>query len=147
MTSLVCVVVTVLGPMPQQPSDSDSATIAALEQRIEDAVVRRDTAFLGQAYAPEFRFKHSTGELQDRAGWLKAVAGATYHSRVIDSLDVEVHDDVALTTGRLHVRSESRDPRWREYTIPYARVYVRRSGHWLLLTHHSTGQSFGPLSP
>jgi len=50
---------------------------------------------------------------------------------------------VALTTGRIHVRQESTDPKWREYTIRYARVYIRRAGRWQLLTHHSTAESFG----
>ena len=129
----------------------DSAAIAALEQRIENAVVAREVAFLDSAYAPDFRFKHSTGDLDTRAEWVASVQQSRFDSRQVDSLDVELHGDVALTTGRLHVRRRPDDPgwatnpRWREYTVRYARVYVRRAGRWRLLTHHSTGESFGPL--
>jgi hypothetical protein len=128
----------------------DSALVAALEQRIEDAVVARRLAVLDGAYAPGFRFKHSTGELERRAEWLASVARARFTSRQVDSLDVEVHGDVALTTGRLHVRRAPGDPEWatspewREYTVRYARVYQKRGSGWRLLTHHSTGQTFGP---
>ena len=129
----------------------DSAAIATLEQRIENAVVAREIAFLDSAYTADFRFKHSTGDLDTRAEWIASVRRSRFVSRQVDSLDVEVHGDVAFTTGRLHVRRSpddpgwARNPRWREYTVRYARVYVRRAGRWYLLTHHSTGESFGPL--
>jgi ketosteroid isomerase-like protein len=126
-------------------SRADSLALAGLEARVEAAVVRHDVAFLGGVYAPDFRFKHSTGLLQNREQWLTALARTPYVSREVDSLDVEVHGDVALTTGRVHVRSATDDPKWREYTVRYARVYARQGGRWRLLTHHSTGESFGPL--
>jgi ketosteroid isomerase-like protein len=125
-------------------SARDSAALVALELRVEDAVVRRDTTFLRGVYASDFRFKHATGEVDDHAGWLAAVREARYTLRAPDSLDVEVHGDVALLTGRLHVRAEADEPQWREYTVRYARVYARRSGRWRLLTHHSTALTFGP---
>lgn len=130
----------------------DGAAVARLEQQIEDAVVRRDTAFLDRAYAPSFRFKHSTGLLETRAQVLWGVrnapgpgaAGRTI-SRDVDSLDVEVHGDVALTTGRIHVVRDGGDPHWRNYTVRYARVYARAGpgAPWKLLTHHSTAEAQG----
>jgi ketosteroid isomerase-like protein len=135
----------------QSGASGDSAAIASLERRTENAVVARDIAFLDSAYTSDFRFKHSTGDLDTRAEWIASVQRSRFASRQVDSLDVEVHGDVALTTGRLHVRRSpadpgwAKDPRWREYTVRYARVYVRRAGRWRLLTHHSTGESFGPL--
>ena len=135
----------------QSTTSADSATVAALEQRVDNAVVAREVAFLDSVYTSDFRFKHSTGDLDTRAAWIASVQRSRFLSRQVDSLDVEVHEDVALTTGRLHVRRSpddpgwASDPRWREYTVRYARVYVRRAGRWRLLTHHSTGESFGPL--
>jgi ketosteroid isomerase-like protein len=139
------------GAAQTRAAASDSAVLAALERSVEQATMRRDVAYLDSVYAPSFRFKHSTGDLQERAprlAALRARAGkGTVFARDLDSLDVEVHGDIALTTGRIHVRQESSDPKWREYTIRYARVYVRRAGRWQLLTHHSTAESFGPLQP
>jgi hypothetical protein len=121
--------------------------LAALEHRVEDATRRGDVVFLDSIYAPSFRFTHSTGELEERAQRLDGLRRGTARvfARDLDSLDVEVHDDVALTTGRIHVRQESESPEWREYTVRYARVYVRRSGRWLLLTHRTTALTHGPL--
>ena len=136
------------GPGPTAVG-SDSAQVAALEQEIEDAVVRRDTVFLERAYAPTFRFKHSSGVLEDRAGRMQSLrtpprpGTSQMVERRVDSIDVEVHGDVALSTGRIHIR---RDGPWsptRDYTIRYARVYARRDGaQWQLVTHHSTDQTF-----
>ena len=139
--------------LPAQSPSADSATIAALEHRVEAAVARRDAAFLDSVYAPTFRFRHSTGWLEDRATRMANVRRAPgpseppVVSRTLDSLEVEVHGDVALTTGRIFVRRD--DPRAEGarrlgYTVRYARVYARRDGRWTLLTHHSTHESAGP---
>ena len=116
---------------------------------MEAATLRSDVAYLDSVYAPSFRFKHSTGDVEERAPRLAALDArkTAVFARDLDSLEVEVHGDVALTTGRIHVRQEFADPKWREYTIRYARVYVRRAGRWQLLTHHSTAETFGPLPP
>jgi ketosteroid isomerase-like protein len=66
---------------------------------------------------------------------------------VADSLDVEVHGDVALVTGRMYVLPESNDPAFQGVTVRYVRVYRRQAGRWQQLTHHSTKQTFGPPSP
>jgi uncharacterized protein DUF4440 len=130
------------------PSQShDSATIAGLEQRIEAAVVRRDAALLDSVYASTFRFTHSTGNVQTRAQLLASLrapqapdAPGRTISRDIDSVEVDVHGNVALTTGRIHVVRQRGD-----YTIRYARIYARSAtaAPWMLITHHSTGETPG----
>lgn len=136
-------------------SSGDSAAIAALERRVEAAVLHRDAAVLDSIYAPTFRFKHSTGALETRAQLLSALrkplAPGTSRmiSRDLDSLDVEVHADVALTTGRIHVVRDGGGPPWQNYTVRYARVYVRADARspWRLLTHHSTNETQGAPPP
>src|SRR4051794_39860302 len=74
----------VVGEAAAQPAGSrDSARVAALEQRLEDAVVARRLAVLDSVYAPGFRFHHSTGESQSRAEWLASVARARFASRQV----------------------------------------------------------------
>jgi hypothetical protein len=134
----------------------DSAAIAQLEHRIEAAVVHRDAAFLDSVYAPTFRFKHSTGDLETRAQRLSSLrkpqapdAPGRTLSRDVDSLEVEVHGNIALTTGRIHVVRDGGDPHWRNYTIRYARMYARPAvgSPWMLVTHHSTSDAQGPPPP
>jgi len=129
--------------------------IALLEQRIEDALVSRDAAFLDSVYAASFRFKHSTGTVETREQRLSNVrrpmpanAPGRFIARIVDSVEVEVHRDVALSTGRIHVRRDGGDPRWQNYTIRYVRIYAKSPlGTWQLVTHHSTNDSQGPPSP
>ena len=72
-------------------------------------------------------------------------AGATRAiARDVDSLEVEVHGDVALTTGRIHVRLNGPASPNRDYMVRYARIYVRGPTGWQLLTHHSTHRTFDP---
>lgn len=123
---------------------NDSAELVQLEQLIEHSVLLRDMGFLERAYAPSFRFKHSEGLLQSRTDWLNAVRAGRFRTRRIDSLDVEVHDNVALVTGRLYVLPESADPNFRGVTVRYVRIYQRQAGQWQQLTHHSTKQTLGP---
>ena len=136
---------------------ADSASIATLEQRIETALVKRDVPFLDSVYAPTFRFKHSTGQLETREERMVDLrrpiapnATGRVLERTVDSLDVEVHGDIALTTGRIHIRSTSANPHWQDYTIRYVRLYARTTasgGRWQLVTHHSTSDAQGPPPP
>jgi ketosteroid isomerase-like protein len=129
-------------------ASGDSARIASLEYRIEKAVLTRDAVFLDSVYAPGFRFKHATGQLETREDRMRSVrtqprAGAQQViARNLDSLEVEVHGDVALTTGRIHVRRDGPPAPKRDYTIRYARIYVRGPHGWQLVTHHSTAQTY-----
>jgi ketosteroid isomerase-like protein len=134
-------------------ASNDSAQIAELESRIERAVVEYDAAFLETAYAPSFLFKHSTGRLETREQRMRdmrtppAAGAVRTTARDLDSLEVEVHGDVALTTGRIHVRHSGPPSPNRDYTIRYARVYVRGAAGWQLLTHHSTHQTYDSGAP
>ncbi|MFB3111904.1 MAG: nuclear transport factor 2 family protein [Gemmatimonadales bacterium] len=113
----------------------------------EAATMAADVAFLDSVYADDFRFKHSTGLLETKEEVLAARRqdAGTMLSRDLDSLDIEIHGDIALSTGRIHVHTTFETTKWREYTIRYVRSYVRRHGRWRLVSHHSTGESFGPL--
>ena len=123
------------------------AQLTALEERVEAATMAADVAFLDSVYADDFRFKHSTGLLETKEEVLAARRqdAVSMLSRDLDSLDIEIHGDIALSTGRIHVHTTLETTKWREYTIRYVRLYVRRYGRWRLVSHHSTGESFGPL--
>lgn len=124
----------------------DSITLAALEQKLEDAVVRRDVAFLDSIWSPTFRFTHAGGTVQSRSELLAefrrrpAATGGRTLARKVDSVGVEIHPNVAVTTGRIHVRRAS-EAVISVYTIRFIRVYERRAGgQWQQLSHHTLGQ-------
>lgn len=133
---------------------ADSAEIAAIEQRREDASISGDVTFLERLYSPSFRFTHFGGRSESREEVLSAmrerlrsgvVPAVRTLSRKIDSLNVEVHGDVALTSGRIHVRREGGDPSQREYVVRYVRVYGRSKDGWQLLTHRTVGETRSPV--
>jgi ketosteroid isomerase-like protein len=126
-------------------TDQTVTDLRALEQRAEAATLHADAAFLEDFYASDFRFTHGTGIVWNKTETLKALRPGNFISRELDSVEVEPHGDVALTLGRIHVRSNSQDPEVREYTIWYVRVYTRRGGRWQLLSHRTVRQVSGPL--
>lgn len=48
------------------PLSADSAAIAAIEQRREDASISGDVTFLERLYSPSFRFTHFGGRSESR---------------------------------------------------------------------------------
>ena len=113
-----------------------SDEIKQLEQLIEDAVVKADLKFLKSVYADDFRFTHGDGETQNKAQWLELVAKREVKSRKISTSEVELHGNVAITVGRLDVvwKGEGKDDK---YALKYVRLYERRKGKWVLLSHRT----------
>ena len=126
-------------------ADQTVTDLRALEQRAEIATLNADVAFLQDFYASDFRFAHGTGIVAHKTETLKALQPGFYISRELETSEVEPHGDIALTIGRIHVRTTSQDPSVHEYTVWYIRVYTRRDGRWQLLSHRTTRQVAGPL--
>jgi uncharacterized protein DUF4440 len=128
----------VVHPLSAQGSriaPTDSTLLGRLDAVIETAVVQGDTAALDTLYASDFSFTHSTGDIDDRAAWLRRVAARPrpFRSRTIDSVVVEVHGSVALTSGRLTVVPGDESG----YVVRYVRLYLKRNGRWELTSHRS----------
>ena len=119
-----------------------------LEQELAAAVLALDFDTLDEIYAEDFLFTHSTGDVDTKATWIEALRSgrSSYTARSIDQITVEIHGSIAVTSGRIHAKSESNDPRWHEYSIWYVRVYETQNGRWRLLTHRSIREESGPLA-
>ena len=122
-----------------------AATVLALERAIEAAVVSGDVAFVDAATAPTFTFTHGDGwttggaplRVDSRAEWMATVAKAPYASRVLDSVQTEVHGDVVITYGRYVARFKNAAPGRRQFTVWFERVYAWRDGRWQYLSHRT----------
>jgi ketosteroid isomerase-like protein len=156
-TSLVLVVFALLMTMAnaraQEPARRASATppsdpaaaVLAFERDIEAAVVRGDVAYLDRASTSDFSFTHGDGwttggeplRVENKAQWLAAVRKAPYLFRNLDSVRVEMHGDIAITYGRYRARFKEGAPGHREFTVWFERVYVRRDGRWLYVSHRT----------
>ena len=119
------------------PGYTDTAAeIRKLEQRIEEAVVKAEIKFLETVYSNDFRFTHGDGEVQNKAQWLELAAKREVKSRKISTTEVEIHGKVVITAGRLDViwQGEEKDD---VYALKYVRVYEKRKGRWILLSHRT----------
>ena len=122
-----------------------AAEVLAFESHMEAAVVRGDVPFLDTICASDFSFTHgdrwTTGgaplRVENREQWLALVGKAPYVARDLDSVQVELHADVAITCGRYRARFKAGNPEQRQFTVWFERVYARRNGSWQFLSHRT----------
>ncbi len=120
------------------PALSQEAELLNFEKNIEKAVVATDIPFLDKVYADDFRFKHGTGLVDSKSSWLKAVeqAKGKYISRVLDSVEVEIHDKIGITNGKITVTRKT-DKADKKYMVKYVRVYVKNEQQWKMIMHRT----------
>lgn len=145
----VAVLAAAAGVSAQAPSVSGAAAdrateVLELERRIEAAVLHADVAFLDTVLASDFTYTHGDGwttggavrGVDHRAEWLASLAGR-YSGREVDSQQVELHGDVAITMGRVRASSGAGDAPPRSFSFWYVRVYAHRDGGWQYLSHRT----------
>ena len=129
--------------LPHQEPDA-AADVLALERQIETAVLRADVAFLNGVCADDFTYTHGDGwttggeilGVDRRDAWLASLDGR-YSMREIDSQEVEIHGDVAITMGRVLARTGGPIADQRSFSFWYVRVYAKRDGAWKYLSHRT----------
>jgi hypothetical protein len=162
-TWLVFLLVTILpsAVSAQQPqsagaqdavSPSDAAKIAeviAFEKEMEAAVVRGDVKFLDRALSADFLFTHGDGwtaggaplRVDTKQTWLAYVSQqpSPYVYRELDSVQVELHGDIAITYGRYRYqpRQNSSSVNSGHLYVWFERVYAKRNGQWQHLSHRT----------
>lgn len=126
------------------------AELIAFEREIEAAVLRADVSFLDRVCTDDFTYTHGDGwtsggpplSVDTKADWLESLPGR-YTMRDVETEHVEVHGDVAITTGRVLARQGSTVATRRAFSFWYVRVYERRDGQWRYLSHRTVR---GPVS-
>jgi Domain of unknown function (DUF4440) len=142
----------VVPPGVPTPSAADAAKIAevlAFEKEMEAAVVRGDVAFLDRALSSDFIFTHGDGwtsggaplKVDTKTTWLEYVKKQPppYFYRELDSVQVELHGDIALTIGRYLYLPRTNDPRptTSHLYVWFERLYAKRNGQWQHLSHRT----------
>lgn len=123
--------------------------IAHLEERIDSALARRDTAALAPLVADSFRFVHAMdGRVDTRATWLADAARGMALSRqrntllTFDTTLTVYGGHTAVRTSRVRIRITAVP---RESWIRQMRVYVREPGGWRLAYGQGTRMYDGPV--
>ena len=130
----------------QSQAAADSASdVLAFEKQVEAAVLRADVAFLDRVCVSDFTYTHGDGwtrggptlGVDTKSEWLASLPGR-YALREVDSQQVEIHGDVAITMGRVRARTGAPNAtQQRAFSFWYIRVYARRDGQWRYLSHRT----------
>lgn len=115
--------------------------LLALNASIEEAVVKKQIHLLEEAYAEDFVFTHGTGFVEGKKSWIKNVSDPSvqFIRRQPDSTSVELHEDVALVTGKLTI-TRTNNGKETKYGIWYIRVYRKKDKRWQMISHRTTKQ-------
>jgi hypothetical protein len=137
---------------PASPS-ADELEVLKLDQRIADAVVRGDTQFVENVTPTDFVMVHGDGwttggkplSTDTKQSMLQRVGSRYYDLIQFDSVKAELHGDVAITYGRYIAHtSGGSDPSKRWFAVWFERVYAKRNGEWLYLSHRTVhGPTYG----
>jgi hypothetical protein len=132
---------------------STAEEVLAFERAMEAAVVRGDVRYVESVSAPDLSFTHGDGWtrggkpllVDDRDSFLKRVENKQYNVRDLDSVQVEMHGDVAITYGRYIAQNRTGDSEQSWFSVWFERVYQKRDGRWLYVSHRTVhGPTFGP---
>jgi len=135
------------------PAATPAEEVLAFERAMEAAVVRGDVAYVDKVSAPDLSFTHGDGwttggppkSVDDRKGFLDRVKNKQYNVRDLDSVKVEMHGDIAITYGRYIAQNRTGDPNLSWFSVWFERVYEKRDGHWLYVSHRTVhGPTYGP---
>lgn len=136
-----------------QSEDPAAAEVMAFERAMEAAVVRGDVAYVDRVSARDLSFTHGDGWttggkpllIDNRQSFLKRVENRQYNVRDLDSVKVEMHGDIAITYGRYVAQNRTGDPTRSWFSVWFERVYAKRDGHWLYVSHRTVhGPTYGP---
>jgi ketosteroid isomerase-like protein len=114
-----------------------------LEDKIADAVVRRDIAFVERVWADEFVYTGVRGEVKTKTDILAELKAGDLQFEVLkfDDVRVRVYGDAAVATGRATTKGRSKQGQI-SGEFRYTRVYVKRRGAWQLVAFQGT-----PIAP
>jgi len=82
-------------------NDSD---FASLDRRIDELATNAEIRELGALLADDFIYVHSTGKRHTKDEWLRSLLPLeNQRSRVASNVEVDFHEDIAITSGDLDV--------------------------------------------
>ena len=114
-------------------SDSDVETLLSdLDQTVDNAIAEADEPPLQRILAPDFIYTHSTEHSDAREPFIAWVHKPREHrpQRLLSDVQVEVHEDIAVTRGNLDIIYVDAPRK----LLRYVRVYRRTGDEWRLFS-------------
>jgi ketosteroid isomerase-like protein len=119
--------------------ESDQQILIKLEQGWNEAIYRKDVAFIENILASEFMATYEDGSRGDKTKELGLVAefNQQVESAIQDEFTVRVYGETAVVWFTLHVVGTKQGQR-AELTLRYTDVWVMRDGRWICVSTQST---------
>jgi ketosteroid isomerase-like protein len=141
--SLCCVLVAALAVTASasqgRRGESDQQVLIRLERSWNEAVYRKDVAFIDSILADEFIATYDDGSRGDKAKEMALVAefNQQVESAIQDEFTVKVYGDTAVVWFTLRLVGTKQGQR-SELTLRYTDVWVMRDDRWLCVSTQST---------
>jgi len=131
---------------------ADMAEVLTLDQKIGNAVVRGDTAYVASMTSSDFIMVHGDGwttggqplSTDTQESMLRRVTSKYYDVIDFDSIKAEMHGDIAITYGHYvaHVPTSAAERAW--FSVWFERVFAKRQGRWIYVSHRTVhGPTYG----
>ncbi len=106
-----------------------------LDITVDTAMADQDGAVLERLLADEYIYTHSNGMSQPKAEFIGAILGRQNPPRrLLSDVQVEFHDDVAVTRGNLDIVYSDDRP---NLYMRYVRVWRRFGEDWRAISHRT----------
>lgn len=141
--ALICCILAVpavSAPRAQaRPGDSDQAILTRLEREWDQALRRKDVAFIETLLADEFVVTYAEGKRANKADELQMAAefNQQIDSSTLDEFTVKIYGDTAVVWFTQHLVGPSQG-RPLALTFRYLDVWVLRAGRWQCVASQTT---------
>lgn len=143
-------------PKTYKPDSPEAQEVYDADHKIDEIILSGDRAYWDSHTPADFRMTHS--DLWTRGGrplltdtqesFGNRVSTKQYLSLFPDSVQVEMHGDLALTFGRYIATlagSAARNPEKQWFSVWFERVWQKRDGKWMFLSYRTVhGATYGP---
>lgn len=112
--------------------------VDSINREVDRAVVQKNVPYMQKHFSTDFKFTHGTGMIDNKESWIGKAQSTRvqYMAREHDSINVELHNDIAIVTGVLRVILPSGGNRY-GYAIRYERVYRLNKNVWQMISHRT----------
>ena len=120
-------------------TESDQEVLIGLERGWNDAVYKKNLAFIDSVLAEDFTATYEDGDVGDRAKELRLVAefNQQVESAIQDDFTVRVYQNTAVVRFTLHLVGIKQGQRT-ALDLRYSDVWVMRDGRWRCVSSQST---------
>jgi hypothetical protein len=136
---LILASTTLLAATGLAQSSSVSDQVRSLDKQQREAALRGETTFEEKYTADNYVSINPAGTISTREQKLARMKSGDVKLEIIDVDEEEVHayGDVAVITGREHVRGSYKGNAFDNWAR-YSRVWIRRDDQWKLVLFHET---------